>query len=707
MLFEFSLARNRRLQALSADDAGLAPCKGAHTPELANPAPASLCGAPRQQPGEIGGSKFGIGKRREWSRNGRRKHAAGRSVSHAMSDSPEAMSAEFAKVSRQDWLKLVDQALRGGSFEQRLLSQTADGLVIQPLSTGADAREPKPATVGRPAAAGHRWDIRQRHAEPDPKLANAAMLEDLEGGVSSLLLQIEAPGQAGLGYGAEPLGTALKGVRLDACTIAFDARENTMDAVGSLLEIWRENSLDEFRRHAAFNYDPLGVLAKTGTLYYPADRSCAIAAKFALDARAMPNVKALLADGRPYHEAGASEAQELAAMLATLVAYLRACEAGGFTAAAAFDKIAFALAADADLFLSIAKLRAARGLLARVADACGAAQAAAQTHLTATTSERMMAKRDPWVNMLRTTVACAGAAFCGADAIGVLPFTWALGKPDRFALRIARNTHLVLQEESALGRVKDPAHGSWFVEQLTADLAQQAWTLFQAIEAHGGMARALESGFIQDEIGKVANTRADQIAHGLIELTGVSAFPRLAADGVIVEPHPLVSPIVRGGTSVAPLPTRRLAEPFEHLRDAADAHLARTGRRPQVFLASLGELAVHSARTTWVQNFLAAGGIEAVTSGDLHNSADAGKAFAASGASTACICSSDAIYAELAEATAGVLKAAGAKQVLLAGLPKAQQSTLRAAGVDAFLFAGGDAVTTLTRLHEVLNVKAS
>jgi methylmalonyl-CoA mutase len=124
-------------------------------------------------------------------------------------------------------------------------------------------------------------------------------------------------------------------------------------------------------------------------------------------------------------------------------------------------------------------------------------------------------------------------------------------------------------------------------------------------------------------------------------------------------------------------------------------------------LASLGELAVHSARTTWVQNFLAAGGIEAVTSGDLHNSADAGKAFAASGASTACICSSDAIYAELAEATAGVLKAAGAKQVLLAGLPKAQQSTLRAAGVDAFLFAGGDAVTTLTRLHEVLNVKAS
>src|SRR5262249_3466358 len=197
---------------------------------------------------------------------------------------------------------------------------------------------------------------------------------------------------------------------------------------------------------------------------------------------------------------------ELAAMLATLVAYLRACETAGFAARAAFDKIAFALAADADLFLSIAKLRAARALLARVAEACGAATSAQHMHVTATTRERMLARRDPWVNMLRTTMACAGAAFGGADAIGVLPFTWALGKPDRFALRIARNTHLVLQEESALGRVRDPAHGAFFIEKLTADLAEKAWGLFQAIEARGGMARALESGFVQEQISVVANT---------------------------------------------------------------------------------------------------------------------------------------------------------------------------------------------------------
>lgn len=621
-----------------------------------------------------------------------------------MIDSLEPLSAEFAAVSREDWLRLVDKVLKGSSFE-RLASKTADGLTIEPLATRASRPHLKPPTGGWPAAQGRGWDIRQRHAEPDPKLANAAMLEDLAGGVNSLLVQIEAPGQSGLGYGAEALATALNGVPLAASTIALDARENTMDAVGSLLEIWRENGIAEGQRQAAFNYDPLGVLAKTGTLYYPADRSCGIAGKFAFDAQAMPNVKALLADGRPYHEAGASEAQELAAMLATLVAYLRACETAGFAARPAFDKIAFALAADADLFLGIAKLRAARALLARVAEACGAATAAQHMHVTATTSERMLARRDPWVNMLRTTMACAGAAFGGADAISVLPFTWALGKPDRFALRIARNTHLVLQEESALGRVRDPAHGAFFIEKLTADLAEKAWALFQAIETRGGMARALESGFVQEQISVVANARADAIAHGLIALTGVSAFPQLATDGVVVEPHPPGSPIVAGGTSVAPLPTRRLAEPFERLRDAADAHFARTGRRPQVFLASLGELAVHTVRTTFMQNFLAAGGIEAVAGGELHNSADAGKAFAESGCSVASICSSDAIYAELAEATAGVLKAAGAKQVLLAGLPKAQKTALRAAGVDIFVFAGCDVVTTLGHLHEVLDVK--
>jgi methylmalonyl-CoA mutase len=622
----------------------------------------------------------------------------------AMSEAELTLAAEFEPASREQWLALVGKVLKGGDFEKRLVSRTADGIAIQPLYTRTDSQAGALAQRRSGQLAGA-WDVRQRVVEPDPKAANTAILEDLTGGVTSILLQIDAPGQGGLSDDAETLAAALNGVLLDGCPIALDARENALDAAGSLIQIWRDRGIAEASRQGAFNYDPLGVLAKTGTLYYPAARSCEIAAKLAVDCAGMPNVTALLADGRPYHEAGASEAQELAAMLATLIAYLRACEAAGLAPGAALGRIAVGLAADADLFLTMAKLRAARRLLARVAEACGAGAAAGSLQIAATTSERMMARRDPWVNMLRTTAACAGAAFAGADTITVLPFTWALGRPDAFARRIARNTHLVLQEESSVARVTDPAHGSWYVETLTGELSSKAWALFQEIEAKGAMARALESGFIQDEIARVAEARAKDITHGRAELTGVSAFPMLGDDGVKFAPHPPADPITKGGTSVVPLAPRRLAAPFEALRDNADAHQAKTGTRPQVILAALGDLAVHATRATWMTNFLAAGGIEAILSEPLHNSADAGKAFAASGASVACLCSSDQTYGELGEATASVLKQAGARQVLLAGRPREQEAALKAAGVDTFVFAGGDAIATLTKLHETLGVQ--
>ena len=244
----------------------------------------------------------------------------------------EALVPEFEPPAREAWLALVAKVLKGGDFEKRLVARTADGIPVQPLYTRGDAivgAEP----TGRTAYFPGGWDIRQRHAEPDAGAANAAILDDLAGGATSLVLQIKAPGQSGLSYAAEPLAVALKGVFLDGCAVALDARENTMDAAGSLIEIWRAAGIGENRRRGAFNCDPLGVLARTGTLYYPAQRSCEIAAKFAYDCRSMSHVAALLADGRPYHEAGAGEAQELAAMLATLVAYLRACEGAGLQAA--------------------------------------------------------------------------------------------------------------------------------------------------------------------------------------------------------------------------------------------------------------------------------------------------------------------------------------------------------------------------------------
>ncbi len=615
------------------------------------------------------------------------------------------LADDFPVATEAEWRALVDKVLKGADFDRRLTSRTADGIRIAPLYTRKDrpAAAAHAPAVSRAAGEATGWEARQLHADGDPAAANAAILEDLAGGVSSITLRIAAPGQFGLPYDNGSLPRALEGVLLDACPIALEAGEYTTDAAGALIETWRAAGIPEVKWQGAFNYDPLGNLARTGALYHPIDRALGIAAEF-LKAHRHPGVTALVADGRPYHEAGASEGQELAAMLATLVAYLRAAERAGVAPTDAMPQIAVALAADADQLMTIAKLRAARRMIARVAEASGAAAAVPRVSIAATTSERMMAKRDPWVNMLRTTMACAAAAMGGADSITVLPFTWALGKPDAFARRIARNTHNVLREESGLDRVSDPAAGSFAIEHLTDDLAQKAWALFQEIEMKGGMPDSLTSGFISGQISATADARAKLIATARLELTGSSAFPKLGDDGVQVAAHDLPLPATLNGARMTPLAPCRLAAPFEALRDRADAFEKRTGKPPQMFLASLGALAEHSVRTTWIANFLAAGGIRAIISDGFANSTDAGKAFADSSARIACLCSSDRVYGELAEATALLLKTAGATRVYLAGRPNEQELQLKATGVDDFIFAGTDAIAMLTKLQRELGV---
>jgi methylmalonyl-CoA mutase len=611
------------------------------------------------------------------------------------------LAAGFPPATDAAWRALVDKVLKGADFDRRLASRSADDIRISPLYTRANriALQVPPREARRLGG----WDIRQRHGEPDASATNAAILADLEGGVTSIALQIEAPGQTGVGYTAGEMRRALDGVLLDVCPVALDAGEYTVDSAGSLMAIWRERGIVPESCIGAFGYDPLGTLARTGALYNSLAKALATAAHLVKDVAGMPGVTALLADGRPYHAAGASEGQELAAVLATLVAYLRAAEQAGTGPADCFPKIAVALAADQDQLLTMAKLRAARSLIARIGAACGLSDAG-RIHVTAETAGRMMARRDPWVNMLRTTVACAAAALGGADAITVAPFTAALGLPDVFARRIARNTQHVLMAESGLGQVADPAAGSFAIETLTADLAKAAWGLFQDIEARGGIGRALEAGMLQADIARVAGERARQLATGRIDMTGVSAFPMLGPDGVTVRSHPPVPSADLNGAKVKPLAISRLAAPFEALRDAADACAARAGAPPRVFLASLGDLATHGSRSTWIANYLAAGGIEAIRSDGFASSQDAARAFAESGASIACICSSDQVYAELAEATASALRHAGARRVLLAGRPGPLETSLKAVGVDTFVFAGSDAVATLRELHRALGV---
>ena len=323
-------------------------------------------------------------------------------------------------------------------------------------------------------------------------------------------------------------------------------------------------------------------------------------------------------------------------------------------------QISFRLAADDDQFMTIAKFRALRRLWARVAEVVGEPDAgAARVH--AVTSMPMMAQRDPWVNMLRTTVAAFGAGVGGADTVLVQPFDAAIpgglpGTAAGFARRIARNTQLLLLEESHLGRVLDPAGGSWFVEDLTEQLAEQAWEHFQQIEAQGGFVEAARLRR-RRRSPRFATGATDDIAHRRTALTGVNEYPNLAE---------------------APLPQRdssstvaRYAAGFEALRDRSDAYLEKTGSRPKVLLLPLGPLAEHNIRTTFAANLLASGGIEAVNPGTVDAAGVAEAVSAAGGPSVAVICGTDARYGTEAAGVVEAARKAGVSHVLLAGPEKA------------------------------------
>ncbi|MER7585489.1 methylmalonyl-CoA mutase family protein [Kitasatospora sp. NPDC097691] len=605
------------------------------------------------------------------------------------------LAAEFPAAHREQWQQLVQGVLRksgaqpedGAAAEQALTTKLQDGLGVRPLYTAEDAAVdpgypgfPPFVRGGRPqgsAVAG--WDVRQRHADRDRRRANEAVLADLENGVGSLWLEL-----GGEALPVEALPEALTGVYLDLAAVALDAGPEFTDAAEQLFKLYAQREVSPGDASGNLGADPLGLQARTGDT---ARTDALLAEATALAARCAadyPNVRALTVDALPYHEAGASPAQELGCSLATGVAYLRALTAAGLSVDAALGQLEFRYAADADQFLTIAKFRAARRLWARVAEVSGASAAASAQRQHAVTSRVMMTARDPWVNMLRTTIACLAAGVGGADAVTVLPFDSALGLPDAFARRIARNTQSVLLEESHLARVIDPAGGSWYVEQLGEELARAAWAWFQEIERAGGQQAALGSELVGERLAATWAERSVRLAKRREPVTGVSEFPHLDEQPLVREPAPAA---LAGG-----LPQVRRAEAYEALRDRSDAALAATGERPKLFLASIGSAAAHTARTTFAANLFQAGGI-ATTSLEAVDPAAFAEAFTASGATVACLCSSDALYGEHAEAVAGALKAAGAAKVLLAGrlgeVP---------AGVDEFIHAGGDAVAVLTSL---------
>jgi methylmalonyl-CoA mutase len=613
------------------------------------------------------------------------------------------LAADFPWATTEDWRKLVDAVLKGAPFE-RLVSTTYDGLRIEPLAARRTDARPIAARAGATA-----WEVLARIDHPDPALANEIAQRELANGANGLAL-VFAGAVGDYGFGLPPTREAsarvLEGIDPSAgIAIELNVWPQTVTAIENPALVGP--ALAPPAMSVRIGHDPLGAMTIVGSAARKWNEEAPhFARRLAALAREGFQGKLAVADGRVIHNAGGSEAQELAFVLGVALAYLRALETEGVALETARRMIFFRLCADVDQFLTIAKVRALRKLWTRVEASCGLAPE--QAFISAETAWRMMAQRDPHVNILRAAIAVSAAAFGGADAITVLPFTVARGLPDEFARRIARNTQLILIEEAHLANVADPAAGSGAVENLTDQLCQAAWALFHEIEAAGGTAAALESGLIQGKVAAVRAKRAAALARRRDALTGVSAFPNLheAEVAVMAVAEHKHSPAPQAGKvqMFAPLPAIRLAQPFEALRDASDRLLAATGARPKIFLANLGAPADFSARATFAKNFFEAGGIEPVgcESRDAPALATACKA---AGTALVCLCSTDKVYEKQAPAAAAALKAAGAQHIYLAGRPGEREAAWRAAGVQSFIYEGCDALATLEGAYDILGIE--
>lgn len=572
--------------------------------------------------------------------------------------------------------------------ERLLDTQTYEGFAIRPLYTALDSHLESALPGTWPFVRGgdaHRdvlagWKVAESFPLPnwagDIADGNSAVLTALSEGVSALILRVGVDGVA-----AGDIDRLLEGVFLELAPVRIDAGAQFSSAAEAVLDVIR--AADDVKRAAMsidLSADPL--TAPLSEADAPSlDDVLAIAKELA----GGPGVRAVSVNGGAFHNRGANAVWELAGVISAGVSYVRLLVAAGLDVGQALQQISFQLIADDDQFLTIAKFRAARLLWARVAEVVGHADGGGAT-FHAITSLPMMTQRDPWVNMLRTTVAAFAAGVGGADTVQVLSFDAAVpgglpGIQPSFARRIARNTQLLLLEESHTGRVLDPAGGSWYVEDLTESLAAQAWSHFQGVEQRGGFVEALD--YIAEQIDEIHTRRSTDIAYRRTSITGVNEYPNLAE-----------AALPQGNTDSS---TQRYAAAFEALRDRSDAYLDKIGERPQVLLLPLGPLADHNIRTTFTTNLLASGGIEAVNPGTVDLPAIA-EITADGRFPVAVICGTDKSYAESVAETVASARAAGIEQIYLAGPEKAIGDVPADHRPDGFLTAKINAVEALSLL---------
>jgi methylmalonyl-CoA mutase len=618
-----------------------------------------------------------------------------------MADSKEKLFSDFPAVSTQEWMEKINVDLKGADYEKKLVWRTNEGFKVKPFYRKEDLEGLK-TTEGLPGqfpyVRGNKkdsnaWFVRQDILVETPAAANAKALDILNKGVDSLGFRLKAEQ-----VNKADIETLLDGIQAECVELNFSTcQRHTVQLANILVEYFRQKGYDPQKLQGSVDFDPLSRMLTRGK-----DTSALLAdAKELVEVMsALPGYRCIAVNAIELNNSGSYIAQELGYALAWGNEYLSRLTEAGVPVDLAAKKIKFNFGISSNYFLEIAKFRAARLLWADIVkEYKPECECSCKMVAHAETSTFNLTLFDAHVNLLRTQTETMSAALAGVNSISVTPFDKAYEKPDDFSERIARNQQLLLKEESHFDKVVDPAAGSYYIENLTVSIAQQAWNLFLQVEDEGGMLESIKAGKVQEAVNASNRARHEAVSKRKEVLLGTNQYPNFNEKAG--EKQPLAPCGCCGGQEEAPIATLnkdRAASQFEALRLQTE----HSGRRPKAFMLTIGNLAMRQARAQFSCNFLACAGYEVIDNLGFPTVEEGVEAAVKAGADIVVICSSDDEYAEYAVPAFKAL--AGRAMFVVAGAP-ACMDDLKAAGIENFIHVRVNVLDTLREYNEKLGIK--
>ncbi|MCD4664035.1 MAG: acyl-CoA mutase large subunit family protein [Bacteroidales bacterium] len=617
---------------------------------------------------------------------------------------------EFSPISTEQWEDKINKDLKGADYNKKLVWKTIEGFDVKPYYRSDDLKNiglPDVFPDELPFVRGNKknsndWYIRQDIFVDDIKKANKKALDILMKGVNSVGFIFDKKFEPT----KEIIEKVTENIYADAVELNFSFERNAHKVVGIIDELVKKYNRDLDRVYGSVDIDPLGELVKNGEFMYPIESVFDLAKTMIEDAEYLPNFRVLTVNGKHFHNAGASIVEELAFSLTQGTNYLTQLTERGLSVDKVAPKLKFNFAVGSNYFMEIAKIRAARLLWANIVKAYGPSNDdVARMYVNSTTSDWNKTVYDAYVNMLRTTTESMSSIIGGTDSLLVNPFNSVFQKPNEFSERIARNQQLLLKEESYLDKVVDPAAGSYYIENLTAALADQAWKLFLEVQEKGSFIEAYKAGFIQEKVEKTAQKRDMAIATRQEVFLGTNQYPNSsevlekAFDSSVFKTKREFADEPR--TCGVRLKPYRGAQAFEELRYRTDQYSVEN-KRPKVFMLTYGNLVKRRARSQFAANFFACAGFDIIDNTGFNTVEDGVNACLNAKADIAIVCSSDEEYAELVPQFYEKLKD---KSILVvAGYPKTIIEDLKQKGIKHFINIKSNVLETLMEFQEILGI---